>query len=81
MNDNEKFKKFFGFGSDGDAAETTQESAGSADASKESLDKAQAAVTEWTDKYLSLTRIFKIIKNVLTMKEQNGLLMLKEKYL
>lgn len=62
MNDNEKFKKFFGFGSEGDVAETTQESAGSADASKESLDKAQAAVTEWTDKYLSLTADFQNYK-------------------
>jgi len=62
MNDSEKFKKFFGFSGDSDTSEETQESTSSVDSSKESLDKAHAAATEWTDKYLSLTADFQNYK-------------------
>lgn len=63
MNDNDKFKKFFGFANEEDAQAATD---GSADATtvteKDLLDKAQATVTEWTDKYLSLTADFQNYK-------------------
>src|SRR5690606_34544107 len=62
MNDNEKFKKFFGFGGDSDSTEKTQESAVADDATKEALDKAQNSTAEWTDKYLSLTADFQNYK-------------------
>lgn len=55
VNDNDKFKKFFGFGGSNDdnaASEQTNEPALN---EKEQLEKANATIKEWADKYLSLT--------------------------
>jgi molecular chaperone GrpE len=63
MNDNDKFKKFFGFGGDEtseNAPESNSESTVSSE--KEALEKAQAAVADWTDKYLTLTADFENYK-------------------
>ena len=64
MNDSEKFKKFFGFGSDNDASEIVQEQPVALDNmdSKETLDKALASVGEWTEKYVSLSADFQNYK-------------------
>lgn len=63
MNDNEKFKKFFGFGSDNENADATQELSGvEVDTSKEAMDKALASVAEWTEKYISLSADFQNYK-------------------
>lgn len=61
MNDNNKFKKFFGFNGADDvqATEGGQESVVS---EKEALEKAQAVVADWTDKYLTLTADFENYK-------------------
>lgn len=61
MNDNSKFKKFFGFnGSDDQTA--TEGSQDSVLSEKESLEKAHAVVADWTDKYLTLTADFENYK-------------------
>jgi molecular chaperone GrpE len=64
MNDSEKFKKFFGFGSENDASEIAQEQPTLADSadSKESLEKALASAAEWTEKYVSLSADFQNYK-------------------
>ncbi|HLC06944.1 MAG TPA: nucleotide exchange factor GrpE [Candidatus Babeliales bacterium] len=61
MNDNDKFKKFFGFGGDSNeqAAESSHEPVLS---EKEALEKANATIAEWTDKYLTLTADFENYK-------------------
>jgi molecular chaperone GrpE (heat shock protein) len=68
MNDNEKFKSFFGFGRDN--AEKGTEETPSADISqeKEALEKSQAAMAEWQDKYLSLTADFQNYKKRVTQE-------------
>ena len=58
MNDNEKFKKFFGFGGDSEAQEVSHDKAMEPVADQEALEKANAAAAEWNDKYLSLTADF-----------------------
>jgi molecular chaperone GrpE len=62
MNDNDKFKKFFGFGGDGDDNVATDGSVETVITEKEALAKAQAAAAEWADKYLSLTADFQNYK-------------------
>ena len=62
MNDNDKFKKFFGFGGDNDANAATEGGSEPTLTEKEQLEKAHATVTEWTDKYLSLTADFQNYK-------------------
>jgi molecular chaperone GrpE len=62
MNDNDKFKKFFGFGGDGDDSVATDGSVETVITEKEALAKAQAAAAEWADKYLSLTADFQNYK-------------------
>jgi len=57
-NDNDKFKKFFGFGGDSNDNTPAESSAPSAANEKEALEKAQAAAAEWAEKYLSLTADF-----------------------
>jgi molecular chaperone GrpE len=61
MNDNEKFKKFFGFGGN-DEQSASHESAMEPIADQEALEKAQASMTEWHDKYLTLTADFQNYK-------------------
>jgi len=68
MNDNDKFKKFFGFGGDSDDNVATDGSIESPVAEKELLEKSQAAVAEWTDKYLSLTADFQNYKKRVTQE-------------
>ena len=58
MNDNDKFKKFFGFNSDSDENVATDGGSEPVVSEKEQLEKANAVATEWTDKYLSLTADF-----------------------
>jgi len=62
MNDNDKFKKFFGFGGDSDDNAAPDGAVESPVAEKELLEKSQAAVAEWADKYLSLTADFQNYK-------------------
>lgn len=62
MNDNDKFKKFFGFGGDSDANAVSEGGSEPVLTEKEQLEKANAAATEWTDKYLSLTADFQNYK-------------------
>jgi molecular chaperone GrpE len=62
MNDNDKFKKFFGFGSENDAQAATDGAVDAAVTEKDMLEKAQSSVAEWTDKYLSLTADFQNYK-------------------
>lgn len=62
MNDNDKFKKFFGFSGDGDDNVATDGSIETPVSDKEALAKAQAATAEWADKYLSLTADFQNYK-------------------
>ncbi len=68
MNDNDKFKKFFGFGSD--SGENVASEGGSEPVlnEKEQVEKANAAVAEWTDKYLSLTADFQNYKKRVTQE-------------
>jgi molecular chaperone GrpE len=68
MNDNDKFKKFFGFGGDSDANEATDGGSEPVLSEKEQLEKANAAATEWTDKYLSLTADFQNYKKRVTQE-------------
>jgi molecular chaperone GrpE len=58
MNDNDKFKKFFGFGSENDAQEENNGSNEPAMSDKEALEKAEAHIGEWAEKYLTLTADF-----------------------
>jgi molecular chaperone GrpE (heat shock protein) len=62
MNDNDKFKRFFGFGGSND--ENTAPEGGSelVLSEKEQLEKANATVAEWTEKYLSLSADFQNYK-------------------
>jgi len=65
MNDNEKFKKFFGFGgnqSDNEPAAGHEHAGVESVADQEALEKAQADALEWHDKYLSLTADFQNYK-------------------
>ena len=62
MNDNDKFKKFFGFGGDSNEQEHAEGSNEPAMSEKEALEKAQAHIGEWADKYLSLTADFENYK-------------------
>lgn len=62
MNDNDKFKKFFGFGDDQSAEGATQDAQQPAAHENAALEKAQAAVADWTDKYLTLTADFENYK-------------------
>lgn len=62
MNDNDKFKKFFGFGNENDDNVATDGGSEPILSEKEKLEKANAAVAEWTDKYLSLTADFQNYK-------------------
>jgi molecular chaperone GrpE len=68
MNDNDKFKKFFGFGGDDNAQEATDSANDSLVSEKEALDKAQATIAEWSDKYLSLTADFQNYKKRVTQE-------------
>jgi molecular chaperone GrpE len=68
MNDNDKFKKFFGFNSDNDSNTATDGGSEPDLSEKEQLEKANAAVTEWTDKYLSLTADFQNYKKRVTQE-------------
>lgn len=61
MNDNNKFKKFFGFG-DGEQQESTDNGTEQAPADKESSEKAEAHIREWAEKYLTLTADFENYK-------------------
>ena len=69
MNDNDKIKKFFGFGgneesqSSVDGENTASESTSN---EKEALEKAQATIAEWADKYLTLTADFENYKKRLS---------------
>src|SRR6266446_468017 len=68
LNDNDKFRKFFGFGGSNDK-DTSTEGTNEPDLSeKEQLDKAHAAVAEWADKYLSLTADFQNYKKRVTQE-------------
>ena len=68
MNDNDKFKKFFGFSSDSDENATTDGGSEPVLTEKEQLEKAKAAAAEWTDKYLSLTADFQNYKKRVTQE-------------
>jgi molecular chaperone GrpE len=57
MNDNDKFKSFFGFGKDNTEKDVTESSAQDS-ASSQVDEKAQEAIAQWQDKYLSLTADF-----------------------
>jgi molecular chaperone GrpE len=58
MNDNDKFKKFFGFGGGSDEQEVVVEGKEATSTEKETAEKAQALAAEWTEKYLSLAADF-----------------------
>jgi molecular chaperone GrpE (heat shock protein) len=61
MNDNDKFKNFFGFGDkEGKESQTETKEVGEQD--KESSEKSHGYNTEWADKYLSLTADFENYK-------------------
>lgn len=62
MNDNDKFKKFFGFGADSDSQEMPEGTAELSSHEKEALEKAQATITEWSDRCLTLTADFENYK-------------------
>lgn len=62
MNDNDKFKKFFGFGGGNDAQEENNGSNEPAMSDKEALEKAEAHIGEWAEKYLTLTADFENYK-------------------
>lgn len=68
MNDNDKFRKFFGFGSNNDEKLASEGGSEPVLNEKEQLEKAQAAATEWTDKYLSLTADFQNYKKRVTQE-------------
>jgi molecular chaperone GrpE len=64
MNDNEKFKKFFGFGGSDQTDEQINEGthneaeSSSGEVTAELLKKSQATVAEWTEKYITLSADF-----------------------
>ncbi len=61
MNDSEKFKKFFGFGGNDEGQEVASDNGHTGVepvADQEALEKAQAEIVEWHDKYLALTADF-----------------------
>lgn len=62
MNDNDKFKKFFGFGGNEEASNATEGAEESASTEKEMVEKSQAAIAEWAEKYLTLTADFENYK-------------------
>lgn len=62
MHDNEKFKKFFGFGGDESSADAEQELSADPISSKDLLEAAQKSVSEWTEKYVSLSADFQNYK-------------------
>ena len=62
MNDNNKFKKFFGFGEGNDAQESSEGENAPAMTDKEALEKAEAHIGEWAEKYLTLTADFENYK-------------------
>ena len=68
MNDNDKFKKFFGFGGDNDSNAATDGGSEPILSEKEQLEKASASVAEWTDKYLSLTADFQNYRKRVTQE-------------
>jgi molecular chaperone GrpE len=68
VNDNDKFRKFFGFGGTDGADASVDGTNESALSEKEQLDKANAAVAEWAEKYLSLTADFQNYKKRTTQE-------------
>src|SRR5437868_849643 len=64
MNDGDKFKKFFGFGSDSETEnkDASQESMQEDGSERRSTDQITEAVSAWTDKYLSLSADFQNYK-------------------
>jgi len=62
MNDNNKFKKFFGFGGSDEAQEAAEGDNTPALSDKEALEKAEAHIGEWAEKYLTLTADFENYK-------------------
>jgi len=68
MNDNDKFKKFFGFGGGSDENGASEGGSEPVLNEKEQVEKANAAVAEWTDKYLSLTADFQNYKKRVTQE-------------
>jgi molecular chaperone GrpE len=62
MNDNDKFKKFFGFGGGSEEKEASHEKGMEPVADQEALEKANAIAAEWNDKYLALTADFQNYK-------------------
>src|SRR5437762_10402004 len=68
MNDNNKFKKFFGFGSENDADTVSEGGSEPILTEKEQLEKANAAASEWIEKYLSLTADFQNYKKRVTQE-------------
>ena len=62
MNDNDKFKKFFGFGGEEGSENGTEGAEQSTVSENAALEKAQSAVADWTDKYLTLTADFENYK-------------------
>ena len=73
MNDNNKFKKFFGFGENNDAQESSEGDNAPAMTDKEALEKAEAHIGEWAEKYLTLTADFENYKKH-AIKERSDLL-------
>jgi len=66
MNDNDKFKKFFGFGGDSDENASSEGTVDAFVSEKDDLAKSQAVAAEWADKYLSLTADFQNYKKRIT---------------
>lgn len=62
MNDNNKFKQFFGFGENNDGQESSEGENAPAMTDKEALEKAEAHIGEWAEKYLTLTADFENYK-------------------
>jgi molecular chaperone GrpE len=60
INDNDKFRKFFGFGSSEEGQAAEGENGEMSD--KQVPDKSQAAIAEWAEKYLTLTADFENYK-------------------
>lgn len=62
MNDNDKFKKFFGFGGGNDTQESSENASEATMQQNNALDKAQATIADWTEKYVTLTADFENYK-------------------
>ena len=62
MNDNDKFKKFFGFGNSEETHNTDEKSEESVVGDAQALEKAQTAIADWAEKYLTLTADFENYK-------------------